>query len=304
MISQSWDGTRVYITSSLLANWDKGGADNEQFLRGFTWDGKELKPAFEVDFTKEKLGRAHHMKLGSKVAASRRDGDSPRERWRRRCSWALAGAAASRRSGPRRRRRRCPRSTSSRPRRAPTRCTASCAAPDGEVLGVDGRPQRLSRFTRERHHAARVHLHELHRSRGLSAGLPGLRRPEGNRSGERPSLRTKVRLVTLIVRSRARHAGGDAALRRQPRARTTAAACRWYFLTTRSARELLPLVEGFGQDVRCAVDRSSGRPRRELSHVLKVFLIDRAGFVREIYTSTFLHPRTVLNDIETLRLER
>jgi selenium-binding protein 1 len=66
MISQSWDGKRVYITSSLLANWDKSGADNEQFLRGFTWDGKELKPTFEVDFTKEKLGRAHHMKLGSK----------------------------------------------------------------------------------------------------------------------------------------------------------------------------------------------------------------------------------------------
>jgi selenium-binding protein 1 len=67
MISQSWDGTRVYITSSLLANWDKAGADNEQFLRGFGLDGKELKPTFEVDFTKEKLGRAHHMKLGSKV---------------------------------------------------------------------------------------------------------------------------------------------------------------------------------------------------------------------------------------------
>jgi hypothetical protein len=37
--------------------------------------------------------------------------------------------------------------------------------------------------------------------------------------------------------------------------------------------------------------------------VLKVFLIDRAGYVREIYTSTFLHPRTVLNDMETLVLE-
>jgi selenium-binding protein 1 len=67
MISQSWDGKRVYITSSLLANWDKAGADNEQFLRGFSWDGHELKQVFEVDFTKEKLGRAHHMKLGSKV---------------------------------------------------------------------------------------------------------------------------------------------------------------------------------------------------------------------------------------------
>ena len=70
MISQSWDGKRVYITSSLLANWDKGGADNEQFLRGFAWDGKELAQKFEVDFTKEKLGRAHHMKLGSKALRS------------------------------------------------------------------------------------------------------------------------------------------------------------------------------------------------------------------------------------------
>jgi methanethiol oxidase len=70
MISQSWDGRRVYITSSLLANWDKDGADNEQFLRGFRWDGKELAQAFEVDFTKEQLGRAHHMKLGSKSLRS------------------------------------------------------------------------------------------------------------------------------------------------------------------------------------------------------------------------------------------
>jgi selenium-binding protein 1 len=66
MISQSWDGKRVYLSSSLLANWDKKGADDEQFVRAFNWDGKELTPAFEVDFLKEKLGRAHHMKLGSK----------------------------------------------------------------------------------------------------------------------------------------------------------------------------------------------------------------------------------------------
>ena len=79
MISQSWDGKRVYITSSLLANWDKGGADNEQFLRGFTWDGKELKQVFEVDFTKEKLGRAHHMKLGSKATQPAYAPDAHRE---------------------------------------------------------------------------------------------------------------------------------------------------------------------------------------------------------------------------------
>ena len=71
MVSQSWDGKRVYFTTSLLANWDKKGKDNEQFLKGYTWDGRELKLAFEVDFTKEKLGRAHHMKFtaGSSRAA-------------------------------------------------------------------------------------------------------------------------------------------------------------------------------------------------------------------------------------------
>jgi methanethiol oxidase len=70
MISQSWDGKRVYITSSLLEHWDKAGADNEQFLRAFNWDGKELTPAFEVDFAKEKLGRAHHMKFTARPSGA------------------------------------------------------------------------------------------------------------------------------------------------------------------------------------------------------------------------------------------
>jgi len=63
MVSQSWDGKRVYITSSLLSHWDKTGADNEQFLRAFDWDGHALTRAFEVDFTQQKLGRPHHMKF-------------------------------------------------------------------------------------------------------------------------------------------------------------------------------------------------------------------------------------------------
>jgi selenium-binding protein 1 len=65
MASQSWDGSRVYFTSSLLANWDKKGDDNEQYLKAFTWDGKKLVPAFEIDFTKEKLGRPHQMRFGA-----------------------------------------------------------------------------------------------------------------------------------------------------------------------------------------------------------------------------------------------
>lgn len=65
MVSQSWDGKRVYFTSSLLANWDKTGAADEQFLKGFTWDGKALTPTFSIDFAKEKLGRPHIMNFGA-----------------------------------------------------------------------------------------------------------------------------------------------------------------------------------------------------------------------------------------------
>lgn len=65
MVSSSWDGKRLYFTSSLLSKWDKKGAANEQFLKGYSWDGKALKEQFTIDFNKEKLGRPHHMKFGA-----------------------------------------------------------------------------------------------------------------------------------------------------------------------------------------------------------------------------------------------
>lgn len=65
MVSQSWDGKRLYFSSSLLANWDKPGKDNEQFVKAYAWNGKELTPKFALDFTALKLGRPHHMLFGS-----------------------------------------------------------------------------------------------------------------------------------------------------------------------------------------------------------------------------------------------
>ena len=176
------------------------------------------------------------------------------------------------------------------------------AAPDGEVVGVDGRPQRLSHFT----HEGITLLGFVYTSCADPEGCPLAYRVFDvlrQSLGERPDLRAQVRLVTLSF-DPARDT--PAVMRRYAgsRVQDDGRGVRWYFLTTRSARELLPLLDGVGPDVRAVGDRSSGPPTRELAHVLKVFLIDSAGFVREIYTSTFLHPRTVLNDIETLRRER
>ena len=65
MISSSWDGKRVYFTSSLLANWDKKDEADEQYLKGYTWDGEQLTETFSIDFYAEKLGRSHQMRFGA-----------------------------------------------------------------------------------------------------------------------------------------------------------------------------------------------------------------------------------------------
>jgi cytochrome oxidase Cu insertion factor (SCO1/SenC/PrrC family) len=76
----------------------------------------------------------------------------------------------------------------------------------------------------------------------------------------------------------------------------------WRFLTARRVPELLPVLDDFGQDVSVDIDEQ-GRPTRALHHMLKMFLIDARGEVREIYTLAFLQPQVMFNDIKTLALE-
>lgn len=67
MVSQSWDGKRVYYTSSLLANWDKqapAGPDL-QYLKVYDFDGTELKETLSIDFLAAKLGSPHQMHFGA-----------------------------------------------------------------------------------------------------------------------------------------------------------------------------------------------------------------------------------------------
>ena len=67
MVSQSWDGKRVYFTSSLLANWDKtepAGPDL-QYFKLFHWDGGTLAPMLSIDFIEAGLGRPHQMRFGA-----------------------------------------------------------------------------------------------------------------------------------------------------------------------------------------------------------------------------------------------
>lgn len=79
MVSQSWDGKRVYFTSSLLGNWDKSespdGAELHYF-KAYAWNGKKLVHRSTVDFLKEKLGRPHQMRFGAKSLYASRPPDA------------------------------------------------------------------------------------------------------------------------------------------------------------------------------------------------------------------------------------
>src|SRR2546422_5379538 len=170
-------------------------------------------------------------------------------------------------------------------------------APDGPVLDPDGRRLPLSRFT-----AGKITLLGfIYTSCADPRGCPltsQVFHTVRHRVAEDPELRERVRLVSLSF-DPARDT--PAAMRRYA-ASVPRNGVEWAFLTTELPRTLVPLLDGFGQDVRVELD-ARGRPAGPLAHVLKVFLIDERAIVREIYTTSYLFTEVILNDIKTLRLE-
>lgn len=75
----------------------------------------------------------------------------------------------------------------------------------------------------------------------------------------------------------------------------------WMFLTTRSAGELQPILEAYGQ--RVDPKRNPLDPLGPLYHVVRVYLIDRKGMIRNIYAYGMLDPRMVVTDVRTLIME-
>lgn len=74
----------------------------------------------------------------------------------------------------------------------------------------------------------------------------------------------------------------------------------WLFLTTRSQKELQPLLEAYGQRVDRRKKYSTAGP---LYHQLRVYLIDQKDQVRNIYSYGLLDPRLVATDALTLLMD-
>ncbi len=79
------------------------------------------------------------------------------------------------------------------------------------------------------------------------------------------------------------------------------AGCEWRFVTAKSRADLDAILDAYGQ----AVDKrpNPADPQGPLYHTLRVFLIDRNGRIRNIYSSGTLDPRLIVADVKTLLLE-
>jgi cytochrome c peroxidase len=76
----------------------------------------------------------------------------------------------------------------------------------------------------------------------------------------------------------------------------------WQFLTTASETELRPILANYGQSLVPEIDEE-GNEVGDISHILRVFLIDPVGRIRNIYSVSYLHADTLIADVKTLLME-
>ena len=73
----------------------------------------------------------------------------------------------------------------------------------------------------------------------------------------------------------------------------------WRFFTTPTQETLQPILDAYGQ----SLDRRRDDPAQRIYHPVRVYLIDRRGMVRNIYSFGLLDPRLVATDVRTLLME-
>ncbi|BBP04206.1 hypothetical protein TPL01_32040 [Sulfuriferula plumbiphila] len=173
-------------------------------------------------------------------------------------------------------------------------------AGDGLVLDTDGKRKHLSEFTKGKVTV----LSFIYSSCSDPAGCPYaylVFHQLKNRLEQNSHLHGKVRLVSLSFDPKRDtpevmklYGSGETDKKKW---------VEWKFLTTGSVTELLPILDYYGQDVFRVRNPVTKQAVSGFSHNLKVFLIDQNGEVREIYSSAYLKPDMVYNDIITLLME-
>jgi cytochrome c peroxidase len=170
-------------------------------------------------------------------------------------------------------------------------------AADGEVLTSDGVPTTLHALFGDRVVLLSFIFTSCSDVSGCPLATAVLHRVD-RRLRDEPELAGALRLVSLsfdperdtpeVMRRYGESFSGEA--------------LDWRFVTTRSAAQLDPILEAYGQSLTKDYDEE-GRYLGSISHILRVFLIDRERRIRNIYSVSFLHPDTLIGDVKTVLME-
>jgi cytochrome c peroxidase len=167
---------------------------------------------------------------------------------------------------------------------------------DHPLVGSDGRPTTLYALTRDRVAVVAFVYTTCAEATGCPVSTGVLHRLDGEVASD-PELRHRVRLVTLSFDPERDTPARLRSVRALHEPRTD-----WAFATAPDEAQLAPLLQDFGQPV-ARLRFDDGRWTGLYRHVLKVFLVDRCHRVRNAYSTGFLHPELILNDVRTVLLE-
>ncbi|MEE9355510.1 MAG: cytochrome c peroxidase [Methylococcaceae bacterium] len=170
-------------------------------------------------------------------------------------------------------------------------------ASDGQVIDTDGTERSLTKLMRNHVVLLSFIYSTCNDVNGCPLATSVLHRVKQRLSKE-PELIDQVRLITVSFNPEF-----DTPSVMKKYAKTLqGGTLDWQFLTTRSEQQLQPILKNYQQSRQQEYDEN-GELTGTYSHILRVFLIDREERFRNIYSVSFLHPDTLVNDIKTLLLE-
>jgi cytochrome oxidase Cu insertion factor (SCO1/SenC/PrrC family) len=163
---------------------------------------------------------------------------------------------------------------------------------DRELLGPDGRPTPLLGLAGDQVALVSFVYRSCADASACPLALSVFKRLDAELAGL-PSLAARVRLVTVSFDPGHDTPEGMEALRRR-----LAPASDWRFLTGASRAEIDPVLADFGQEV---ARRAAERGEEEIaSHLLRVYLVDASGGVRNVYGADLLDAELLRNDAATV----
>lgn len=167
---------------------------------------------------------------------------------------------------------------------------------DHPLVASDGRPTTLHELTRGRLAVVAFVYTTCAEAAGCPVSMGVLHRLDGAVAAD-PALRDRVRLVTLSFDPERDTPARLATVRALHEPRSD-----WTFATAPDETRLAPLLADFGQPV-SRLRFADGSWTGLFRHVLKVFLLDARHRIRNVYSTGFLHPELIVNDVRTVLLD-